>query len=49
MTGVQTCALPISVTELVTLIKTQRVFEMNSQVIQAANETLRNISNIRSF
>jgi len=37
------------VTELVTLIKTQRIFEMNSQVIQAANETLRNISNIRSF
>jgi flagellar basal-body rod protein FlgG len=37
------------VTELVTLIKTQRVFEMNSQVIQAANETLRNISNIRGY
>ena len=37
------------VTELVTLIKTQRVFEMNSQVIQAANETLKNISNIRAF
>ena len=37
------------VTELVTLIKTQRVFEMNSQVIQAANETLQNISNIRAF
>ena len=37
------------VTELVTLIKTQRNFEMNSQVIQAANETLQNISNIRAF
>lgn len=37
------------VTELVSLIKTQRVFEMNSQVIQAANETLRNISNIRGY
>ncbi|MFM7135120.1 MAG: flagellar basal-body rod protein FlgG [Planctomycetota bacterium] len=37
------------VTELVTLIKTQRVFEMNSQVIQAANETLRNVANIRGF
>ena len=37
------------VTELVTLIKTQRVFEMNSQVLQAANETLKNISNIRTF
>ena len=37
------------VTELVTLIKTQRIFEMNSQVIQAANETLKNISNIRAF
>ncbi|MFZ9880918.1 MAG: flagellar basal-body rod protein FlgG [Phycisphaerales bacterium] len=37
------------VTELVTLIKTQRVFEMNSQVIQAANETLQKISNIRAY
>ena len=37
------------VTELVSLIKTQRVFEMNSQVIQAANETLKNISNIRGY
>ncbi|MBI1303717.1 MAG: flagellar basal-body rod protein FlgG [Phycisphaera sp.] len=37
------------VTELVTLIKTQRTFEMNSQVIQAANETLQNVSNIRTF
>jgi flagellar basal-body rod protein FlgG len=36
------------VTELVTLIKTQRTFEMNSQVIQASSETLRNITNLRS-
>jgi flagellar basal-body rod protein FlgG len=35
------------VTELVTLIKTQRTFEMNSQVIQASSETLRNITNLR--
>ena len=34
------------VTELVSLIKTQRNFEMNSQVIQAANETLQNITNL---
>jgi flagellar basal-body rod protein FlgG len=36
------------VTELVTLIKTQRTFEMNSQVIQASSETLRNITNLRA-
>lgn len=36
------------VTELVTLIKTQRTFEMNSQVIQASSETLRNVTNLRS-
>ena len=36
------------VTELVTLIKTQRTFEMNSQVIQASSETLRNITNLRT-
>jgi flagellar basal-body rod protein FlgG len=35
------------VTELVSLIKTQRTFEMNSQVIQASSETLRNIVNLR--
>jgi flagellar basal-body rod protein FlgG len=34
------------VTELVSLIKTQRTFEMNSQVIQASNETLQNITNL---
>ena len=37
------------VTELVTLIKTQRAFEMNSQVIQAANEPLQEIVNLRRF
>ncbi|MGI9014676.1 MAG: flagellar basal-body rod protein FlgG [Phycisphaerales bacterium] len=37
------------VTELVTLIKTQRAFEMNSQVIQAADETLQTIGNLRRF
>lgn len=36
-------------TELVTLIKTQRAFEMNSQVIQAANETLQEVVNLRRF
>ncbi len=34
--------------ELVKLIKTQRAFEMNSNVIRAADETLRAISNLRS-
>ncbi len=38
-----------AVTELVSLIKTQRAFEMNSQVIQAANETLQEIVNLRRF
>lgn len=37
------------VTELVSLIRTQRAFEMNSQVIQAADETLRNVSQLRRF
>jgi len=37
------------VTELVTLIKTQRAFEMNSQVIQAADETLQTVGNLRRF
>jgi flagellar basal-body rod protein FlgG len=35
------------VTELVSLIKTQRAFEMNSQTIQAADQTLQVISNLR--
>ncbi|MEM7681714.1 MAG: flagellar basal-body rod protein FlgG [Planctomycetota bacterium] len=37
------------VTELVTLIRTQRAFELNSQTIQAADETLRTVSNLRRF
>ena len=37
------------VTELVKLIKTQRAFEMNSQTIQAADEALQVISNLRRF
>lgn len=35
------------VKELVSLIKTQRAFEMNSQTIQAADETLQVIGNLR--
>ena len=34
------------VTELVNLIRTQRTFEMNSQALQAADETLRTVVNI---
>ena len=37
------------VTELIGLIKTQRAFEMNSQSIQAADEALQVISNLRRF
>lgn len=37
------------VTELVSLIKTQRAFEMNSQTIQAADEALQVVSNLRRF
>jgi len=37
------------VTELVELIKTQRAFEFNSQSIQAADEALQVISNLRRF
>ncbi|QQE10697.1 flagellar basal-body rod protein FlgG [Planctomycetota bacterium] len=36
-----------STTELITLITTQRAFEMNSQTIKAADETLQVISNLR--
>ncbi|MCH8807299.1 MAG: flagellar basal-body rod protein FlgG [Planctomycetes bacterium] len=36
-----------AVTELVELIKTQRVFQMNSQTIQAADEALRVVANLR--
>jgi len=37
------------VTELVQLIKTQRAFEMNSQTIQAADELLQTVGNLRRF
>ena len=37
------------VKELVELIKTQRAFEMNSQSIQAADESLQVIANLRRF
>ncbi len=37
------------VTELVSLIRTQRAFEMNSQSIQAADEVLQQIGNLRRF
>ena len=37
------------VRELVTLIKTQRAFELNSQTIQTADEALQVISNLRRF
>jgi flagellar basal-body rod protein FlgG len=36
-----------AVTELVELIKTQRVFQMNSQTIQAADESLQTVANLR--
>ena len=37
------------VRELVDLIKTQRNFELNSQVIQAADQTLQLVANLRRF
>lgn len=37
------------VEELVGLIKTQRAFEMNSQSIQAADQALQTVSNLRRF
>jgi flagellar basal-body rod protein FlgG len=33
--------------ELIELIRTQRAFEMNSQTIRAADETLRTVSQLR--
>jgi flagellar basal-body rod protein FlgG len=33
--------------ELIELIRTQRAFEMNSQSIRAADETLRTVSQLR--
>lgn len=38
-----------AITELVSLIRTQRAFEMNSQMIQATNETLQQVNNLRRF
>ena len=37
------------VRELIDLITTQRAFELNSQSIQSADETLQIISNLRRF
>ena len=37
------------VKELVTLIKTQRAFELNSQSIQTADQALQTIANLRRF
>ncbi len=37
------------VTELINLIRTQRAFEYNSKVIQAADEVLQQIGNLRRF
>lgn len=37
------------VRELVELIKTQRNFELNSQVVQAADQTLQTVTNLRRF
>jgi flagellar basal-body rod protein FlgG len=33
--------------ELIELIRTQRAFEMNSQVIRAADDTLRTVTQLR--
>ena len=38
-----------AVTELVDLIKAQRAFEMNSQSIQAADQALQVVANLRRF
>ncbi len=37
------------ITELVNLIRTQRAFELNSQSLQAADEVLQTLSNLRRF
>ena len=37
------------VTELVSLIETQRAFEMNSQSLKTADEMLQSITNLRRF
>jgi len=51
--GLQQGSLELSntdpVKELVALIQTQRAFELNSQSIQSADQTLQTISNLRRF
>lgn len=51
--GIQQGSLELSntdpVKELVGLIQTQRAFELNSQSIQSADQTLQTISNLRRF
>ncbi|MDG1899231.1 MAG: flagellar basal body rod C-terminal domain-containing protein, partial [Phycisphaerales bacterium] len=37
------------VTELVSLIETQRAFEMNSQALKTADEMLQSVTNLRRF
>ena len=37
------------VRELIALIATQRAFELNSQSVQSADETLQVVSNLRRF
>ena len=37
------------VIELINLIRTQRAFELNSQSIQAADEVLQRLGNLRRF
>ena len=50
---IQSGALELSnvdpVRELVELIKTQRAFELNSQAIQAADQQLQTLNNLRRF
>jgi flagellar basal-body rod protein FlgG len=38
-----------AVEELIDLIKTQRAFEMNSQVVQAGDEILQNVATMRRY
>ena len=37
------------VQELIDLITTQRAFELNSQAVQAGDQVMQNISNLRRF
>ena len=39
----------LRLTELVSLIRTQRAFEFNAQALQAADEALRQVGNLRRF